>query len=456
LPLKLAASATFRKLTVCFTKSAAIVNMPETENRPLNVICLATYFKGGDFIRECKRLGCNVILITREKMLQEDWPHDSLDDLIAVPNDAGPPLMIDLVAFIARKVKPDRVVALEEFDVMTAALIREHFCLPGMNSSTAKTFRDKYRMAETARAAGVVLPEFVPLINPDDAREFMERVPPPWIIKPRSDVSAIGIRKVNDAAEVWAITGEMNERENLRERASYYLLAQFIPGEVFHVDSIVRNGRVVFAGANRYGRPPLEVAHGGGAYVSRTVAHRSEDEKKLFAINRKLIKALKLDRSAAHAEFIKSDADGKFYFLEIAARVGGAYIADVLEAASGLNLWREWAKIEVQQPDLRTRRQEQMAGPREKPDRLEGLDSNKLKPLRNEYAGIVLSLSKQEHPDTSTYDDQEIVYRVKRRQHAGLIVRSPELERVEELLTQYAERFADDFVAVVPPLEKAE
>jgi biotin carboxylase len=430
--------------------------------KPLNIICLATYFKGGDFIRECKALGCNVILVTKEKMLEEDWPRDSLDDLIAVPNDAGPPLMIDLVAFIARKLKPDRVVALEEFDVMTAALIREHFCLSGMSSSTAKTFRDKYRMAEAAKIAGVVLPKTVPLINPDDVREFMDRVPAPWIIKPRSDVSAIGIRKINDAAEVWRIIDEMNERENLRERSSYYLLAQFVSGEVFHVDSIVNNGRVVFAGANRYGRPPLEVAHGGGAYVSRSVAHRSEDEKNLLAINRTLVKALNLDRGAAHAEFIKSDADGKFYFLEIAARVGGAYIADVLEAASGLNLWREWARIEVtegiarRQEQAEKRRQGQSAGAGKPSLRGSGSEGTKLKPRRNEYAGIVLSLSKQEDPDTSAYDDPEIVYRVKKRHHAGLIVRSPKLERVEELLTQYAARFADDFVAVVPPLEKAE
>jgi biotin carboxylase len=418
--------------------------MPESAPQPLTIVCLATYFKGGDFIRECKRLGCNVILITKEKMLQEDWPRDCLDDLIAVPNDAGPPLMIDLTAFIARKLKVDRVVALEEFDVMTAALIREHFCLPGMSSSTAKTFRDKYRMAEAARAAGIVLPDYVPLINADEVREFMERVPPPWIIKPRSDVSAIGIRKVSDANDVWKIIGEMNERENLRERASYYLLAEFVAGEVFHVDSLVGDGRVLFAGANRYGRPPLEVAHGGGAYVSRTVAHRSEDEKKLFAINRQLVKALRHERGAAHAEFIKSDADGQFYFLEIAARVGGAYIADVLEAASGLNLWREWARMEV--TDGSGRRQEQEAGG----------DSLKVKQPRNEYAGIVLSLSKQENPDTSNYDDPEIVYRVKKRHHAGLIVRSKKLGRVEELLTQYATRFAEDFVAVVPPLEKAE
>ena len=187
-----------------------------SESRPPTIVCLATYFKGGDFIRECKRLGCRVILITKEKMLHEDWPRESLDDLIAVPNDAGPALMIDLTAFIARKLKVDTVVALEEFDVMTAALIREHFCLPGMSSSTAKTFRDKFRMAEAAKAAGIVVPEYVPLINADAVREFMARVPPPWIIKPRSDVSAIGIRKVNSADEVWNLMREMNERENLR------------------------------------------------------------------------------------------------------------------------------------------------------------------------------------------------------------------------------------------------
>ena len=425
--------------------------MDESKPSPLNIICLATYFKGVDFIRECKRLGAHVVLITKEKMLKEDWPRESLDDLIALPNDAGPPLFIDLVSFLAQKAKPDRIVALEEFDVMTAALVREHFCLPGMSSSCAKTFRDKMSMAMCVKAAGVTVPDFVPLMNWDEVEEFMQRVPPPWIIKPRSDVSAIGIMKVKTPEEVRRFIEERNARENLRERASYYLLAQYIPGEVFHVDSIVDEGRVRFVGANRYGRPPLEVAHGGGAYISRTVAHGSDNEKKLLANNRKLIKALKLERGAAHAEFIKSDADGQFYFLEIAARVGGAYIAEVLEAATGVNLWREWARMEAGNS-----RQEQTAGAGEKSERKAKKGAGKLKQARKEYAGIVLSLSKQEAPDTSAYDDPEIVYRVKKRHHAGLIVRSPKLERVEELLTQYATRFADDFIAVVPPLEKAE
>ena len=138
-----------------------------------------------------------------------------------------------------------------------------------------------------------------------------------------------------------------------------------------------------------------------------------------------------MQTGATHAEFIKSDADGDYYFLEIAARVGGAYIGDVLEAASGINLWREWAKLEM--ADARPR----------------------LKP-RNEHAGIILSLARQEYPDTSGYVDQEIVYRVKKKHHAGLIVRSPSHERVTELLDDYSHRFENDFIAVLPPLERPE
>ena len=298
--------------------------MREPPNRPLNIVCLATYFKGVDFIRECKAHGCHVVLITKEKMLNEDWPRDVLDDLIAVPNDAGPPLFIDLLAFLGRNRRIDRVIALEEFDVVTAALMREHLCLAGLSSSRAKIFRDKLSMAVHSQRAGINVPEFVQLLNQEEVSEYMDRVPGPWVIKPRSDVSAIGIKKVERPDEVWAAMEEMNARENLRERASYYVLARFIAGEVFHVDSLVNEGKVVFAGANQYGRPPLQVAHQGGSYISRTVARGCADEKALFQTNKKLIKALGLERGATHAEFIKSDHDGRFYFLEIAARVGGA------------------------------------------------------------------------------------------------------------------------------------
>jgi len=404
-----------------------------SESRQLNIVCFATFFKGADFMRECKALGCNVTLVTKEKMLHEDWPRDVLDEVFALPNDAPVELFLDLVAHIGKTRKPDRIVALEEFDVVVAALAREHLCMPGMSNSSAKTFRDKYAMAARARNGGLTVPDFVPAINNDEVAEYLDRVPPPWVMKPRSDVSAIGIRKLETADQVWATIEELNNREALRERASYHVLARFIPGEVFHVDSLVHDGRVLFAGVNKYGRPPLQVAHGGGAYISQTIPYDSADRKKLTEINRRLIKAMGMETGATHAEFIRSDADGDFYFLEIAARVGGAYIADVLDAASGVNLWREWARMEVAELNAKP----------------------KLKP-RKEHAGIILSLARQESPDTSAYDDPEIVYRAKKKHHAGLIVRSKSHARVTELLNNYSERFQNDFIAVLPPLERPE
>jgi biotin carboxylase len=403
--------------------------------RPLNIMCLATFFKGGAFMRECQARGCRVTLMTKEKVLHEDWPRDVLERLFAVPNDAPVELILDLVSHIAAAAKPDRVVALEEFDVVSAALAREHLCLPGMSSSTAKTFRDKLAMSVIARDSGITVPDFVPAINRNEIDDYLNRIPPPWLLKPRSDVSAIGIAKLERAEEVWRLIEEMNHREVLRERASYYLLSRFIPGQVFHVDSLVDQARVVFAGVNEYGRPPLEIAHRGGAYISHTIGHGSADQRRLLEINRRLIKAMGMQTGATHAEFIKSEVDGEFYFLEIAARVGGAYIANVLEAASGINLWREWARLEIKDGA--------------------GAARARLKP-RKDHAGIILSLAKQEHPDTSAYNDPEIVYRVKKRHHAGLIVCSERLERVTELLHDYARRFAEDFIAVLPPPERPE
>lgn len=410
--------------------------MSRTRTDALNVLCLASYFKGVDFLRECKRQGARIFLITRERTLDEDWPREIIDEIVTLPNDASVERTVYTAAQVARHHRLDRVVALEEFDVLAAALLREHLCFnEGMSSSTARRFRDKLNMRVRASEAKIPAPPFVHALNFNALGEYMARVPAPWVLKPRADVSAFGIKKLDDSEQVWRAIDALDARPAWHEQSSSYLLEAFIPGDVFHVDSLVNDGEVVFAGTNRYGRPPMEVSHAGGAYLSYTVEHDSKDQKKLFQLNRKLLKSLGLRRGAAHAEFIKGASDGRFYFLEVAARVGGAYTAENLEAASGVNLWREWAKIELQS---------------------DGENSYEPPTPRREYAGLVLSLARQEHPDTSRYDDPEIAYRVSKAHHAGLIVRSTDQARVKELLATYARRFADDFIAVVPPPERAE
>jgi biotin carboxylase len=407
--------------------------LPETSSPQVNVVCLASHFKGGDFLRECKRQGARVELLTRARTLEEDWPRDALDGLHALPDDAGTEAVIHAAAEVGRDRKTHALVALEEFDVITAALAREHLRLPGMNATAARVFRDKLAMRERARDAGLRVPDFTPLFNYQEVGEYMERVAPPWVVKPRSDVSASGIRRLEEAEQVWRAIEALDARAALQDRSSYYLLEKFVPGEVFHVDSVVEEGELVFCGASRYGRPPLKVVQEGGAFISHTIEYDSEERAALTRLNAELLAALGLERGAAHTEFIRGAEDGEFYFLEVAARVGGAHIAETLEAATGFNLWREWARVEVAHA--------------------RGTRVGRLEP-RREHAGIALSLARQERPDTSAYTDPEIVFRADKAYHVGLVVCSPSLQRVKELLDSYAGRFAQDFSAHVPPPER--
>ncbi|HEV2860851.1 MAG TPA: ATP-grasp domain-containing protein [Pyrinomonadaceae bacterium] len=409
--------------------------MDGPQPEPANVVCIASYLKGEEFLRECKRQGARVSLVTRRRTEREQWPRESLDEIHHLPDEAGPELLIQQVANIGRPRKLHSVVALEEFDVITAALVREHLRVPGLDSSTARRFRDKLLMRELARRAGLRVPDFVPLFNYQEVGEFTERVPGPWVLKPRSDVSASGIRKLEEAEQVWRAIEVLDARPALRDRSTYYHLESFVAGDVFHVDSLTEHGRVTFEGVSRYGRPPLDVAQGGGVFISQTVEYDSPEYEELTRLNRELLGALGLESGAAHAEFIRGASDGEFYFLEVAARVGGAFIADTLEAATGVNLWREWARAEV----ALARGVER--GPVER---------------RREHGGIALSLARQQWPDTSAYTDPEIVQRVAKANHVGLIVRSPRRERVTELLEQYAQRFAQDFTAYVPPPDRRE
>jgi biotin carboxylase len=287
-------------------------------------------------------------------------------------------------------------------------------------------FRDKLAMRMKALDRGVRVPDFVPVLNHADIRYYLEHVAGPWVLKPRQEASAIGIKKIHAAEELWPVL------EQLGDKQSSFLLERFIPGGVYHVDSVVSENEVVFASVSQYGKPPMNVAQGGGIFTTCVVPRGGDADTGLRQINRDLMAALGLVRGVAHAEFIYAHADGHFYFLECAARVGGAYINEMVEAATDINLWQEWARLEV-------------AG---------GDGSYRLPTVREDYAGVILSLARQENPDTSKYNDPEVFLRIKKHHHAGLILRSKESQRVQTLLENYSQRFAREFLAVEPPREK--
>jgi len=395
----------------------------------LTILCISSYEKGHDFMRECKEQGCRVLLLTSESLKDVYWPKDSIDEIFYIHDRNKAWDMKDViygVSYVARKERLDRIVALDDFDVEKAAALREHLRIPGMGDTTARYFRDKLAMRIQAASRGIPVPEFLHVLNHEEISQFAKQVKFPFIVKARLLAGAHGLKKVNNEEELWSRINELGDEQ------SFFLIERFVPGYIYHVDSIVYENEVRFALASQYGKPPFEVAHSGRVFTSRTVLRGSEIEQELLKLNENVIKSMGLLRGVSHTEFIEADKDGKLYFLETSARVGGAHIADLVEAASGINLWREWAKIEIQR----------------------GVGDYEYPQVKNNYAGIIQSLAKQEWPDLTNYNDPEVIWKLNKRFHAGLIIRSDNPERVEELLDAYTQRFYNDFFATEPMKEK--
>lgn len=395
-------------------------------DRPLNLLVLACYFKGERFMQQAHARGAKVYLLTQQKLLGKPWPREALADVFAQMD--SPPLQATLntVSYLMRSIRFDRIVGLDDYDVEVAASLREHLRIPGMGDSQARFFRDKLACRMKLRELGIRVPDFTPIFNNEVVAEWIARVPAPWMLKPRSEASATGIHKVHSAEELWRLLDSKGDGR------SQYLLEKYLPGDVYHADALTNDGKVVWAEVARCGEPPFNVAHGGGIFTTSTLPRGTEEEKALRAFNEQVLTGLGYQRGASHVEFIKAKEDGQFYLLETSARVGGAHIAEMHEAATGVSLWAEWANLEVDA----------------------GVRPYRLPERRAEYGGLLMTLARQERPDFSAYADPEVVYHAPEANHAGLVLRSPDHARVQGLLESYQRRFRDDFMTVLPSPER--
>ena len=388
-------------------------------------VCISNYFKGTDFIIQLKELGNKVYLVTSEKLRDKPWPKDHIDEIFYMQGSDVEWNLEHLflgISNLMKSNKVDSIVALDDYDVEKATYLRENLRIDGMGQSTGRYFRDKLAMRMRAKSCGISIPEFCSLFNDYDINTYADSVSPPWVLKPRSEASATGIIKVFDKESLWI---HINEMGNNRFK---YLLEQFKPGDVYHCDSLILDRKIVFSITSKYLATPMEISQAGGVFRTSNIPYDSIDDDEIKQMNEQVLNAFGLKNGAAHTEFIKCKEDGKIYFLETSSRVGGAHIAEMVEAASNVNLWKEWAKIE---------------------DALVKENKYKLPKVKKEYAGIVLSLSKYQHPDLSSFSDPEVCFSVPLDYHAGLIVKSAKSERVLELLNNYANRLAADYTAVV-------
>lgn len=404
--------------------------MATTLPQPLTFLCLASYEKGHRFLQQAKQQGCRVFLLTSLSVQHKaKWPVESLDDIFYMPDKEHEWNLQDTlyaVSYLCRTRSIDRIIPLDDFDLEKASFLREHLRMPGLGETATRYFRDKLAMRMRAAEQGIPVPEFTATFNYERITRYLEGVPPPWLLKPRLMAGAIGIKKFHHQQEVW------DRIHSLGDQQSFFVLERFVHGDIFHVDSIWFKGEMVYAVASAYGTPPLDVTQAGGIFTTRILQCGSEIDNALKWLNEKVLKAFGLTDGVSHTEFLRAHDDGSLYFIETAARVGGAHISDLIEAATGINMWAEWAKVELAAAA--------------------GMTYVPPEP-RNDYGGLLVSLARQEWPDVSSFHEPELVWRLHKRYHVGFIVKSPDYNRVGELLSVYAERVRHQYHASAPPRE---
>jgi hypothetical protein len=299
-------------------------------------LCIAGSARGREFLRQCAELDVRPTVLTLESLRDADWPGEFIEDLATMPADLTRDQVLNTVCWMARGRQFHRVIAFDEADLLLAAQVREHMRIPGMGLTTAGYYRDRLAMRVSARESGFPGPEFCRVLNYDELREFMEQVPAPWVLQPRGRESgAQATIPIASPEQLWRTLDQLGDLQ------SRFVLEQPLEGERFTVESVVSERQVVFSVVLRHSTPA------GGVRQVETVDRTSRDWLELTALNGGLAPSLGMVRGVTQASFVRNAHDGSYCVDEIAAGVGAGVAAEVTEAASGLNLWREWARIEV-------------------------------------------------------------------------------------------------------------
>jgi biotin carboxylase len=286
-----------------------------------------------DIYDQGRGLGMRVVLVSRALT----WERDLVDDWI----EADPTNPDDIAAKVAARSRPAGVVNCSESCLETAARLASIYGLPGPRVVTVHRCRDKIIMGERLASAGVAQARRQVVTSPDEAEAAVKAVGTPVVLKPSTGVASLFTVRCETAAELRArlreFTAQISVRRPapLRQMCGRWLVEQYLDGPAFSVESLVTGDAVEHIAVCEKG--PLtgpffrEIGHSTPPRLATgTVSGLTE-------IAARAIRALGIDWGVTHAEF-KFTSAGDPHMLEIAARMGGGSIRQVVRLATGVDL----------------------------------------------------------------------------------------------------------------------
>lgn len=242
---------------------------------------------------------------------------------------------------------PALVAPMVEYATPFAARLAERYGLPGAGAGTAQVMRDKSLLRRVTGAAGIPNPASREVTSPDQVREFAAAHPGSLVLKPANRQASVGTKVLHsldglDAAWEECVSQDEGNRVPDRERELRMLIEQYVHGEEYSVELLVREGEVLFSnvtGKLLYPGPrPIELGHTiPAAGISTSLSEL------LVSQTEAVLRAVAFGSGMVHCEWIVSD--GRPYLVECAGRFPGDGIPMLIEEAYRINLVGEFYTV---------------------------------------------------------------------------------------------------------------
>ena len=297
------------------------------------------------FVDSAARLdGVDLAVITHEKA--DHLAPQLRDALVAhwrIEDALDPVQLVEAVRGLSSQAgRPvERLLGVLEQAQVPIAQARQALGMHGMHAEVATNFRDKNRMKDVLRAAGIPVARHRLVGAPEDALAFAAEVGFPLVVKPPAGAGARSTFRLDDGDAMlrWIEASPPSF-------ANPTLVEEFLTGEEFTFDSVMLHGKVVWYSIARYFPAPLEVLHNPwmqwAVVLPRDVSGPEFDD--IRRIGPAALEALGLDTGLSHMEWFRR-ADGTVAVSEVGARPPGAQITSALSYAHDMDVYREWPRL---------------------------------------------------------------------------------------------------------------
>ena len=223
------------------------------------------------------------------------------------------------------------------------AIVRERLGIPGLTNAAAHNFRDKARMKDALRAAGVPVARHRLIASRDDALAFIADVGYPIVLKPPAGAGAIATQRIRDVSSLDAMLA------NYRATPQNPMLAEeFLRGTEYSLETVSIDGEAIWHSLTRYGPTPLDVVE--NSWIQWTVLLPREIDAPEFddirAVGAQALRALGMGTGVSHCEWFRRD-DGTVAISEIAARPPGANITTMISRAHDIDFVAAWVRLMI-------------------------------------------------------------------------------------------------------------